>query len=677
MNDHRRTHRWIVAWGAAVGVFLLLGLPNWYNQVDDVFITLGFSRTWWETGVLGWTNGAIVEGYSNALWMVVGMIPIAIGVDPSVFLQAISVACVVAILALVTPRRPDPVGVFALLGLAVSDPLTYWGAMGMESAAYTLSLAVGWRSLSEKNYNWLGLSAFVISALLRTEGLIHLLISLLIWWRSGKRQTHLQVYTCVVFLLVYHSLRVIWFDSVLPAPTMVKALDGHSIWSGLRQSGVDLATWLGVLVVLLLSRRGHGWKPLLVSITPALIQCLVLIQIGGDWMGHGRLTWPGMACSIAVLAKLTPHEGSIVVRRWKPVMVGAALFAVAGMLLSSPVGDAGRLDKRPIWRVYAPGVTRLDVLTTLKSDLAYLVPRIPPGKSIYSTDIGMVGHIPGVGVSDLTGLTDPDTARVRAYNDTDARGRRLERLTNPEHGSVCIRTVMWGGGEPPLLQSPLAEIYRHCDGLVDQWSSIRYCCRDELGEDASLAISRWADLSETFPAQGWLKWQWALLEANEGQLERAYQIMDEAIRTAPRSSWALLGRQSLDFRPVIGWTDISPELGAELPQSGALVSRPIGGDELRSYSLLLTAKHVHVDGIVVRVRTKEGSLVSSVFLHGKELRPEHRLDFGTTLVPSMFATAAGEFRIEIEFAHEEGGNRSLTSSGGRVYALLWRSETGR
>ena len=145
--------RWLYSLFVIIGILYLLGCLDLINvRIDDVFITLRYSRNVLDGNGPVFNRGQAVEGYSNPTWLflltalgsVTGLIH---HFEPYYLSKGLCV--VFGLLTLVTFYRlaklrgnEMPVIIFLLLTIAISPFLNTYNISGMETSLVTFLLAL-------------------------------------------------------------------------------------------------------------------------------------------------------------------------------------------------------------------------------------------------------------------------------------------------------------------------------------------------------------------------------------------------------------------------------------------------------------------------------------------------------------------------------------------------------
>jgi hypothetical protein len=575
----------LARWGAmGAAAMMLLGgaVYAWPGQIDDAYISLVFSHELAETGRMAWSDGRIVEGYSNLAWVLLGALPALLQIDGGLVLQGAALLSMFATLFILFPRRGaglSSTGLLVPLLFAAAEPTAWWAANAMETPAFGLCLALGWRALLVEQRVSIGIVLLSLSALLRPEGHIHLVLALMVSPPKLLRSNLPAVGTMIVTFAAYHLVRASYFGELLPLPAMVKGVDGPGILKGVVQAGIDLLPWVGLLG-LAAAYSGVPTRARRLALLPILVQLAVLSKAGGDWMGHGRLVLPGVVAALGVWTAMHKRKA------FKLSHLLLVPLAALPILTVSPTGTPTNIQARDLGGVLAAlGHPRIDLDTTLMTDLQFVIPRLPRGAMVYAGDIGMLGHVPELAVRDMVGLTDADIARSRAFGDSSALARTMERLDGTSDSALCLRMVGWGASSAPDLPPAQASAYPVRYELADSWSTIRWSCREPLHSDSTLSQERWAELERRFPDHSWIRWNHALAVAENGDVEGAAMRLKAATKPWRWSPWRENDRAALLFTSSPSPLLIEDGAWFRLAGESPIMSRPLSHQELQELEL--------------------------------------------------------------------------------------------
>jgi hypothetical protein len=478
------------------------------------------------------------------------------------------------------PRTPA--GTAMLLALAVWDPLGWWAPSGMETVTAGLVLALAWRALLRDDWprsmGWL-----VIHSLLRPEGMLLVGVGLVrrALYKGPDRRVAGGI-AAVVFLVLYHVVRVRWFGHFWPTPYLVKLVQPAPLANGLTELGGD---WLGMLpiaVLAVLAFERPSWRDLAWVVLPVALPSVLLAKAGGDWMGHGRWILPGFLASLSGLAAIAPARATS--RAW------AYAFVVPTALVCSDALIYGGLRLRHVPDPEFPPYLQ----TPQERDLTWLVEHAPEGALVQLDDVGMVSLIPDLSILDNYGLVDRAMALAAAGWDHS----QVEARYTGEHPLDCIRSISVGAEHPAPLPDRLAAIYPYREEIQNGSGWSAWSCRAPTCPDPIVckerAARRWAALFAKAPDQPFLRRQYARSLAEGGDWAGADKLMSSWL--TPDDAGALL---LLD--DGIAW---QPDRGFVFETGGCHRTRALG----RPVSLRLDADNPGAEGAQVNIAWQCGDV---------------------------------------------------------------------
>lgn len=399
---------WIVGrrwWGTAGLLLAVVHAVTFAHHVDDAGIDYAFARNLAQgQGLVAQPGGAMVEGFSNPLW--VALLTLAEGAGMSAefassILQFLAMMLAVMVgsgLAREAGASREGAAEVATL-VVMSGVVAAWTTAGLEGALLALGLVtVAWLAATGRAPLTLGAVAVVTwirpeaaaSGVLAAAGGLAL---------AGRwRQLGWPVAGALVGLAVQHGLRFAFLETVWP--TSVVAKTGGAPWRTVAAGGLYAAvsaTLAGLpwLIVGWWPRRRQtaAWLPAGIVAGGALV---LAVASGGDWMRHGRFLAPylPLILALAVPRLATDRWGRIA--RWGLALTGAAVLFDA------------------LWRPTVPmshGDHRGALYGVLAADIC--------GKtSVATPDIGgVLWHHPRIVVTDLVGLIDAEAAGNRRDRD--------------------------------------------------------------------------------------------------------------------------------------------------------------------------------------------------------------------------------------------------------------------
>lgn len=518
-------------------LLLIWGSAQWPTQIDDQYISLAYARQFSENGLLLWSNHERVEGYSNFLYVILQTLMLSAGIDPDLGCKFLGILCAIGVIAAAAWRAPRGAGI-ALLGLASWIPLGWWAFAGMETTLYSFLLSLGWGLCLRKEAGGHGL--LWLAAMTRPEGIAHLLVSLFYRWDKAFFDTSHQRYIgfLAMALGMYHGLRYAWFGAWLPTPYLVKVAENPWEVDVVIQLAQELISLAGLAAVLRLSVG----RPKAIVFVPLAIQCFTMLISDADWMGHGRLMLPGAAASVL----LWMWTGSTQRPSWGRRGLAIGMLAFSAQLDPPGIGREylGFRSLDPVMHI--PTLLQQPLDSPAAEDLAWVVRNAPEGSLLLTGDVGMVGHLPGIEVLDLNGLTSRRLALANLgaleLRQLRADRPRLLRLLDNEEPEP------WMGGGFRQTTAWKLESYR-----------VRWWAAAAPEPDPSLVRARWEALIEAFPSQGALRR--GLIEdlASSGDTSEALETLYHHIQRWPQDRRTRSLRQSISFpeRRAGAWVSAS------------------------------------------------------------------------------------------------------------------------
>lgn len=357
----------LAAWIVYRAIVLLRAA--WPFNTDDAYITMRYARHLAEGHGLTWNvGGALVEGYSNFLFVLIGAAAIRLGVDPIVCVKVMSVGAMaitcITLYALARRWCSPLVATLPALLLVSDRGQLLWSASGLETAVYQcwvvtsawavcamLDAAEAGRSRRALGLGALAGCLLLCASLTRAEGpvLLVLLAALFIgkclWltraqraddasWLMTMREVARPYLGPVVALFALggglYTLYFVWranhFGHLVPNTVLCKASYTRDPWHLIRDAWgsfhlMFLLAWLYPLTRTSFARVYMLAVPLLYA----------LILYGADpIIGHDNrhflaayaLLLPAMAAS---LDALLPH---VFPSRWRPHATAALVLAL-------------------------------------------------------------------------------------------------------------------------------------------------------------------------------------------------------------------------------------------------------------------------------------------------------------------------------------------------------------
>ena len=535
--------------GAATLVYL--AAPHWSTTVDDVYTAVSYGTSLADQGGVIWNTGERVEGYSNFLMVLAFAGVRLVGGDAGLIAQLLALLSSLTYLATIAALSRG-VARWMTVGIALWPPFSYWAVVGMETAPYALALSVGWVCLARAKPSWwLAATALLLSAGLRPEGSLFVMILSVVWLTGLHGGTARDsggaapVLLSILVLSGYHLWRTYYFGSFISASALVKLHAVPVSFRGAWQVGGDAAAAAGVLLACgLLTGTPLARRALLFAI-PAFVHVLVLLRASGDWMAWSRFVMPGLLATMAAwLVADREQQGRLVSLPVRVVLAGLGSVWSA-MWVSSGSGEFSlqlRQVPRPteVASLYARGLD-----TPLAKDVVFAATNVEWGGVIAAVDAGMLSLVPGTQLLDIRGLNHRELAERLARGEGPPT---LAELRGLEHPPGWIRLADWrtesgDPWEPDLLDGCLLEgPIRHVPG-----HSWWYSCGSRL-DSQDVVVARLVNLSERFSSQPALAWAAALAASAAGKRQIAVDLAARASRRWPSRVEFSDAPESLDVR---------------------------------------------------------------------------------------------------------------------------------
>ncbi len=362
---------------------------------DDAFITLRYVQNASEGLGLVYNPGEHVEGYTHFLWTMLIWFFARLGLDPVLVATWLSVPFYIGTLWLLLRASralwpaPVPARAKAMAWMALPVASCIWAlhrdalvfaTSGLETSAYTCCLLLGFTLLTTSasaRGRDAGVVSYALAALLRPEGLLHLVLGLVAIALGGlrpqghkaDRQAHdapaligggkaLAEFvraSAIAFALVapLYVWRLFYYHDVLPNAFYAKSA-GHAYWSqgwfyvGLYfryYAALGIAAVIGMLWVVRSWTRG----PMVLAMAHALVIVLTTAWVGGDFM-FARFMLPATPF-LALLAEHAVRSQKRLSLAWAALVILATL---AGGIwrertLRWPAMPRGVTDERSVY----------------------------------------------------------------------------------------------------------------------------------------------------------------------------------------------------------------------------------------------------------------------------------------------------------------------------------------
>lgn len=328
--------------------------------IDDAYISLRYSLNLVEGQGLVFNPGERVEGYTNFLWVLLGSLFLALGIDAMTALKAVSLVAAVG-LVVATFRFEKTVGTGpmpALFWLLLLEGFAYWVTTGMETtlfaALFGVGLALAFAEGRDGRFRGAAL-VFLAAALTRPEGVLAFGLGTLaaaalariergIWaWREVLRDA-------AVFGVpgtVYFVGRWLYFGELLPNTFHAKVTGGAEQWrNGFRNLGqwalhhplFALALLVPAAFLLAANRRRHlRERPGLVVLWLVTLAWIgYVVSVGGDFMPFWRFFVPVLApCALLVGGCWALLKTAAPWRPWNKILITLAIVQLFANLSST------------------------------------------------------------------------------------------------------------------------------------------------------------------------------------------------------------------------------------------------------------------------------------------------------------------------------------------------------
>ena len=422
-------------------------------RVDDAYITFSYSKN------IALGHGAIyshdlrVEGYSNFLWMLLLAIGEFFHIDSMLFARVLSFAFlgvgVAAVYVTVRRRAARWAGMVAVVLLACCSDLVRAALSGLETAAFSASLAVAWAAYLAEHparRRW-SLWAFLPLALLRIDGFVPMVAVIVFEFASAlvgrrlrwKRFLLWLLPACSIWML-YFAWRYNYYGLLFPttyyAKSLVTAYEPLRGWRQLAEVVEDYgAIWLLPLAMVPLLRGPR--REALTLLWAIFSQAAYAGKAGGDWMPFWRFVQPvvPLVCMLVGLgfATLVGQPRSFpswtrarqrlnLSRRMLSALAGVALVTVSARHLHLGWVDS-EIERMKIG--YAETVKEHTRAMLASMDLAAYVVR-KPGQRFVTDYAGVFAVHTKATVIDMFGLANK---LIAIHGDTEG--------IQPMYGKTC------------------------------------------------------------------------------------------------------------------------------------------------------------------------------------------------------------------------------------------------
>jgi len=490
--------RRLAVWGLVAPLLLWLAwrIRSLWFLCDDAFISFRYARNMLEGHGLVYNVGEAVEGYTNFLWVLQVAALWAVGIRPEVSANAMSLACTVAVLAVLAwwARAEDPVqgslrAAIAVALLCVNRTFAVWATSGLETRQFTLCVLLGLALLDRRGDDRATAAAlaFAAAALTRPEGILYFAVAAAVvalqhGWQ-GRRQILSFVAPAGSLIGAHMVFRLASYGDIVPNTYHAKHVRP---WVDMGVQYVQVAAvehaWFLVVPLAVLGFGVHGWRRgdgrALIGPLAVAAHAVFLIRVGGDhfefrpldtWLpilalGAAQgLTWacrgvwaaavPAAAVTAAYAATLgVAHDATVhaslaanqrpnrMVRIRAEKHTWLAALPPLRTLLPSYERRHRDLLHRNIavrhWRHREFGAAQRARFEPLEAGRAQLA--LPNDAVDAVGSIGALGfYLPDLTVIDTLGLTDSVVARTPTARDNTQRRMAHDRHPPPGYLTEC------------------------------------------------------------------------------------------------------------------------------------------------------------------------------------------------------------------------------------------------
>lgn len=403
-NDPGSAQRAAGGWllRAAVLVALVHALSLWTTgPVDDDYIVYRYARNWLAgEGLVFNPGGALVEGVTSPLWLLIVTVGVWLGVAPEIWSPAIGVLAA-GVLTWFVGRAAEriaagrSVAAVAPWLIALSPAVAWHAIAGLGTLPMAAVIAIGverwcvWSRTGDSRALAMGAIAFAVACSFRLEaGIVWL--AWLVLARPAGRLRPLEIGWALLPVFAVASITAArWqvFGTLLPHAFHVKSLPfAVELEYGARylmQSSLEGGLALLLLAGAFVPRGSRPTRAIGVAAIGALVFVLV---VGGDWIVFGRFLVPfSSLAALSVVGVLAGVASVPVVRLGALAAIAVTLFG----LVSRPQAVFESRFFEDWW---------LTVGDAFRS-------RAPEGARVAISPIGAFGWRSDVIVIDMLGLT--------------------------------------------------------------------------------------------------------------------------------------------------------------------------------------------------------------------------------------------------------------------------------
>ncbi len=476
---------------ASLALWHGFGYYSFSLPFDDAYITLRYSRHLADGLGPNWNSDGRVEGYSTFLWMGILAGLGKLGADLVLATRVLNVLAILAtfggVLAIWrlwadenpgsgidTPLLPGA----ALLALALSDTLGFWGFSGMETPLF-MALVTGsafcyLRERRVGGFPW-SAAALAATAMTRPEGIVVATVTGAFVFYDAlrgdeRRQTLIRAMGWGVLFLALYGAYFLWrysyYDYLFPNTYYAKVGAslatynrgmGYITVSGLQYQVIAMLSGAGVLIAFG-GRRLRRDSSYLAALCVALL--FTIVFEGGDAFRHNRFLLP-----ILPILYLTGLTGfAMLLRRMaipskRSALLATAVLSLAALSLLQLTQDGGLSEDVPRSR---------RVLANWLSEYA------PKDFKIGTFTAGVIPYYADEhDFIDLFGLNDVTIAHTDIDNFGEGFAGHEKYNYDYVLGEIRPEIIIYSVDDPPRTLSSLREVAQAAVGVGARLELVR------------------------------------------------------------------------------------------------------------------------------------------------------------------------------------------------------------
>jgi len=442
--SQKLSSRWFPIVMVSTAVVYVLGCLDFVNvEIDDVFVTLRYSRNVLAGHGPVFNPGEAVEGYSNPTWLLlVTAVAAVTGLTGhlALFYLAKLLCMVFGALTLVVMYRiaklhgnGKPTIALLVVILAASPFLNVYNISGMETSLITFLIALTflfhslWREHQRLGYAVAFAVTLGILTISRPEAIMYPvaifagIIAIAVRRKDDRlRFTYLALAIVAAIVVAFVAFRLSFYGEFLPNTLFAKNNPGFSVAKdGAHYVALFVVMALGPFLLLALLKKS---PPLVFAHLP--IYLVILAQLafatyaGGDWMPAFRLALPILPMLLFVVVDQVGLGGLL---NQKKLLATVMILVVA-------VGCSSYLQRYYV-KTYKPLRSGWHLELQPYNDDYYNVARklgaiASPNQTVLLGEAGVIPYLNDeLRFTDLYGLTDKHIAK-------DVAGQHFARIDN-------------------------------------------------------------------------------------------------------------------------------------------------------------------------------------------------------------------------------------------------------